>query len=495
MRGGKNDLPYVDMNLWRGREWENMDSRMNDPDRPSAESGDVSMRHGRSFNCRGMGLGVEPNKIMHRVMWFTHHLRGGGAEKAVVSLSEYFNSHPKLGWESYICVVYDDPELHAKLRNVLVMENHSEPGDSRVRKAFCVQRQMKELRSLKQQRQIDVCVSFLPGADILNVHSGLRAGMVVSVRNVESRFTHNIWKKWYVENSYRRCDQIVTVSKMAERDVITFFHTNPEKVTTIYNMLPERQSPNAAVWVPQDRSSEGSDEDDSHVVRDGKCAGNESAVPKVGKGGQKTIWQTFASFIQNRKVFLNVGRLAPEKGQEYLIRAFAVVHDKISDSCLVIVGGGKLHERLSCLVKELDLSEAVLFTGNVPDPEHYMARADAFVLSSLVEGMPNVVLEAMQAGLPVIATECGAREILAPTTDPCYTTDEEDDAAFGILVPTADSTVLAKAMIHLMENAALRQDYAEKASVRLRYFTPERITAEWKKVLDDCLRKRQSARR
>ena len=108
--------------------------------------------------------------------------------------------------------------------------------------------------------------------------------------------------------------------------------------------------------------------------------------------------------------------------------------------------------------------------------------------------MPNVVLEAMQAGLPVIATECGAREILAPTTDPCYATDEEDDAAFGILVPAADSTVLAQAMIHLMEDEALRHDYAERAAVRLRYFTPERITAEWKKVLDDCLRKRQSVR-
>ena len=427
-------------------------------------------------------------------MWFTHHLRGGGAEKAVASLSEYFNSHPELGWESYICVVYDDPVLHAKLRNVLVMENHSERGDSRVRKALCVRRQMKELRSLKQQWQIDVCVSFLPGADILNVHSGHRAGMVVSVRNVESRFTHSIWKKWYVENSYRRCDRIVTVSKMAERDVITFFHTDPEKVTTIYNMLPERQSLNAAAGFSQADSSEKSGEDDSHAVRNAKCAGNKSAVPEVSEGGQNMAWQAFASFIQNRKVFLNVGRLAPEKGQEYLIRAFAVVHEKIPDSCLVIAGGGPLHEQLSCLVKELHLSEAVLFTGNVPDPEHYMARADVFVLSSLVEGMPNVVLEAMQAGLPVIATECGAREILAPTTDPCYATDEEDDAAFGILVPAADSTVLAQAMIHLMEDEALRHDYAERAAVRLRYFTPERITAEWKKVLDDCLRKRQSVR-
>lgn len=391
---------------------------------------------------------------MYRVMWFTHHLRGGGAEKAVVSLSEYFNSHPEAGVESYILVVYDDPELHVKLRNVLVMQNRSQPGDSKAEKARCVLRQMRELRLLKEQWKIDVCVSFLPGADILNVHSGKRSAMVVSVRNVESRFTHSIWKKWYVENSYRRCNQIVTVSRMAEQDCIRFFHVDPSRVTTIYNMLP---------------------------AKSGKVSAS------AEDAGQNRVWQNFLSFIEGRRTFLNVGRLAPEKGQRYLLQAFAGVHRQIPASCLVIAGGGPLLAELTELAEQLGIRESVLFTGNVPNPSDYMSRADVFVLSSLSEGMPNVVLEAMQAGLSVIATECGAREILAPGTDPCFQTSGEDDTEYGILVPAADAETLAESMIRLIQEEPLRQQYSSRAPERLKDFTPDRIAAQWKAVLDSCV--------
>ena len=414
------------------------------------------------------------SKKMCRVLWFTHHLRGGGAEKAVVALSEYFNSHPQLGYESYICVVYDDPELHAKLQNVLVLQNRSKPEDSKARKALCVLRQMKELRKLKERWEIDVCVSFLPGADILNVHSGKRSAAVVSVRNVESRFTHSIWKKLYVQNSYNRCNRIVTVSELAHQDVVDFFQAEPSKVTTIYNMLPDKSATKPSI----------------HPAVTAETAVSADGAEDRTRGTSET-WQEFISFIKGKKTFLNVARLSPEKGQEYLLRAFSKVHKEMPDTCLVIAGSGPLQQDLTALADDLDILQSVLFTGNVPDPENYMAKADVFVLASLIEGMPNVVLEAMQSGLPVIATECGAREILAPDTDPFRMTKTEDDAKYGILVPAGDAPVLSGAMIHMMQDHALRRTYSEKGRERTRDFMPEEIAAKWKSVLDSSLQGRQ----
>lgn len=407
---------------------------------------------------------------MRRVLWFTHHLRGGGAEKAVVALSEYFNAHPQLGYESYICVVYDDPELHAKLQNVLVLQHRSKPGDSKVRKARCVLRQMKELRKLKEQWEIDVCVSFLPGADILNVHSGKRSAAVVSVRNVESRFTHSIWKKMYVQNSYCRCSRIVTVSELAHHDVVDFFHAEPSKVTTIYNMLPDKSATKPVV----------------HPAVTAETADSADGTADRTRGTSAT-WREFILFIKGKKTFLNVARLSPEKGQEYLLRAFSKVHEVMPDTCLVIAGSGPMQQDLTALASDLGIWQSVLFTGNVPDPENYMAKADVFVLSSMIEGMPNAVLEAMQAGLPVIATECGAREILAPDTDPLMMTKTEDDARYGILVPAGDVPALSGAMLHLMQDHELRRIYSEKGRERTRDFAPEEIAAKWKSVLDSSL--------
>jgi glycosyltransferase involved in cell wall biosynthesis len=122
-----------------------------------------------------------------------------------------------------------------------------------------------------------------------------------------------------------------------------------------------------------------------------------------------------------------------------LLHALARVRRE-RDVRLVVLGRGPLRERLSELAAELGVGEAVRMPGVVANPFAYLARASAFVLSSAWEGLPNVLLEALACGCPVVATDCpsGPREILA-------------DGRHGRLVPVADPEALAAAILATLD--------------------------------------------
>ena len=104
----------------------------------------------------------------------------------------------------------------------------------------------------------------------------------------------------------------------------------------------------------------------------------------------------------------------PDKDQTTLINAFSKVATKLPNSILVIMGKGKLEQQLKQQVKQLQLSEQVLFLGLVPQAVHYFRAFDSFVLSSNYEPFGMVLLEAIIAELPIIATNVGgAKEIIS----------------------------------------------------------------------------------
>jgi len=110
---------------------------------------------------------------------------------------------------------------------------------------------------------------------------------------------------------------------------------------------------------------------------------------------------------------LNVGRLEHSKNQQLLLKAFASIHQTIPHR-LVIIGGGSQREKLQCLAEELGISQHIIFTGTLTNPYPWMAHADLFVLTSLHEGLPNVVIESQLCGTPVVITrgKGGAVELM-----------------------------------------------------------------------------------
>lgn len=136
------------------------------------------------------------------------------------------------------------------------------------------------------------------------------------------------------------------------------------------------------------------------------------------------------------KRVLAAGTLTEIKDYPTLIQAFALLKNSV-DARLLILGEGAQRAALEALISELDLVDAVLMPGFVSNPSAYFAHADLHVLSSIGEGLPSVIVEALEQGTPVVSTDCpsGPREIL-------------DNGHYGALVPVADAPALAEAMRH-----------------------------------------------
>lgn len=150
-------------------------------------------------------------------------------------------------------------------------------------------------------------------------------------------------------------------------------------------------------------------------------------------------------------VVLGVGKMKPQKDFPTLLKAFALLRQE-HPAKLIILGDGAGKEGLEALAETLGIRADVAFPGYVANPYAYFRHASLFVLSSAWEGLPNVLIEAMACGCPVVSTDCpsGPSEIL-------------DGGRFGRLVPVGDYEEMAKAIRETLEQTAAPAALAEHA--------------------------------
>jgi len=176
---------------------------------------------------------------------------------------------------------------------------------------------------------------------------------------------------------------------------------------------------------------------------------------------------------------LYAGRLQRFKGVHHLICAVARVRGTAGPPIsLEIAGDGPERPSLERLVADLELSEMVQFSGWIAreDMPDVYRRADVFVLPSYVEGMPNVVLEAMASGLPVIATDVpGTRDVI-------------EDGVSGYLVSPRDEAVLAERIAFLSGRPDERRHMAATARARAETFSWRRIADQYLNLLMEVAR-------
>lgn len=144
-------------------------------------------------------------------------------------------------------------------------------------------------------------------------------------------------------------------------------------------------------------------------------------------------------------VVLSIGRLVYEKGHEFLIKAMSKVKESNDNVKTYICGSGPLYEYLDGLIKDLNLQEHVKLLGYTENLTQLLASADVFVLPSRWEGLPMALLEAMMAGLPIIATQVsGVEEVI-------------ENKKHGLLIPTGDVDALAEAILQLTKSQEQRR--------------------------------------
>jgi glycosyltransferase involved in cell wall biosynthesis len=165
------------------------------------------------------------------------------------------------------------------------------------------------------------------------------------------------------------------------------------------------------------------------------------------------------SIDKDKHTFIAIGRFVKQKDYPTLLKAFKETLVTVPNSQLVILGKGPLQSKINLLITELGLENDVNLIGFDPNPFKYLKHADVFVLSSLHEGMPGVLIQAMAAGLPCISTECptGPKEIIVNSEN-------------GLLVPVGDYNKLATAMSELAQNSDLRKNLGERARVSVKPF-------------------------
>jgi rhamnosyl/mannosyltransferase len=171
-----------------------------------------------------------------------------------------------------------------------------------------------------------------------------------------------------------------------------------------------------------------------------------------------------------KKVLLFVGRLFPYKGLEYLLGAIKIISDKRRDFILFIVGEGKLRKKLEKMLRDLKIKNLVKFTGALPDEEliKYYNLCDIFILPSIhkSEAFGISQLEAMACGKPVISTNLNDSAV--PWVNQHMKT--------GLIVEPKNSEALANAILFLLENKGIREEFGQNARKRIiKFFTQRRM--------------------
>lgn len=255
------------------------------------------------------------------------------------------------------------------------------------------------------------------------------------VRQVEQeRLTRT--KKFVYRHLLKQCDAVIGVSKGVSAESARVFGVSRKKIHTVYNgvdieMVKQlAQIPPTHRWLKPSRF---------HV----------SGIP----------------------VLVSSARLSPEKDLETLIRATAILN-RTGRVRTIILGSGPELKALRQLSKELGVVANIDFPGYVENPFSFMAHADAFVMTSVSEGFPSVLLEAMACEVPVVYTDCrfGPNEIIQQGKN-------------GLLVPIRNPEAVAEAVKKVLDNKKFAQQLVHTAIRTIKHFSVKKTVKELSNLL------------
>lgn len=339
--------------------------------------------------------------LKKKLIFFIGGLNFGGMERVVFIAEKLMREQ----YDTIIVTLYQTDADYKKI-DAKIYDLNVPPKEGKVNKAIVFYKRLKQTIKMKRELKPDIIFSFGMYSNYLNALSKKKEKIVMGIRSYDwlnQPFTITAIDKWIV----KQFDSVNSVSKKIYEDVDLYW-PNIRKGKIIYN--------------PYDLN---------YIVNQSKLDIDDY------------IFNSYEFY------YITIGRLSYQKAFDHLIKAFSVVNKKVNNSHLIIIGNGKLKDELHKLIKKLDLYGKVELIGGKNNPYKYIAKANAYVLSSYTEGFPNALVESMCIGVPVISVDCksGPSEILF---------DNIKDIDWGKQdFVIADYGILAKEMIDELDRCQL----------------------------------------
>lgn len=368
-----------------------------------------------------------------RILFLFAHLHKGGMQRAVSNISIAL----PCDFEQYVCFFgteNPDFKFNAKMHDFDLDGTEKKGLFSKLVNSL---RRLSAIRAFVRENRIDTVVSFGESANIYNILSRHCAKKIISSRVAldESLEGKNLYANFYrrlVPALYPRADIVVAVSEQLG-EKMRFIVKNKTKIKVIPNLYD---------------------------------------TSEIFQLSQETLPSEIA-FLEERRFILNVGSFCYQKGQDDLITIYSNLSKKYNDLLLVIIGNGELKQALVDQAKLLGVSDKVYLLNFDSNPFRYMSRATVFVLPSRFEGFPNVLVEAMICGAPVVSFDCltGPKEILG------------SDNKYGILLKDRNYKRAEDAISCLLDDEQYRSEICSSGKKRSNNYSSDIVIGKWIETL------------
>lgn len=370
-----------------------------------------------------------------------YSLAGGGAERVVsILLHELKNEYNITLVLMRNKIDYDIP----KDTKIYFLED-SNPYEHGIRKLLKLPILGLKYKNFCQKNSIDISLAFLNRPSYISLFAKIFGNTIptlISERTTPSMMyrENNILSKVnknLIASLYPKADKILCNAEGNRIDLIHNFGIDNNKIVTLYNPF-----------------------DLKNIVKKS---------------------EEFVSNIKfDRFTFVTAGRLDEGKNHKLMIDAFSKL--KNINTQLLILGEGILRNELKKQIGTLNLKDRVFLLGFDNNPYKYFAKSDIFLFTSSYEGFPNVLVEALACGLPILSTDCksGPREILAPNLNIFLQCEKNIEIGeFGMLSPMDDTKLYGYAIDRLMDDTTLFNQYRWKAKQRAKIFSKDLIMKEY----------------